>query len=128
MKQYFKIINEKQHKITGYLIRDTETNNYEIRLLKSYKDIITDGIILCSWLNHIKIMNTAMSNHWVQLRVIDPHRQGIDWMLRKINMNKYYIYDLLMYSNGRCGSDDQAIVEICKKDIDLSIIADANNL
>lgn len=111
MIEKYKIYNEKFKELEGYLYFNTETQQFSMTILDDYSGKNPD----CFFRELNKQGITEVPQHlvdmWVQGRVFQPNRQGLQGMLADIGMTEYNLHDILVYGNGRCQMDFSCIIK-----------------
>lgn len=113
MIRKFEILDEKHNdELSGYLSYDTEKDFYTMRILEDYTGKHPHVLFRLMHEQGIVDVPDFIALDWVQSRVIPPNRHGIWGILADIGMTEYNVFDLLMYSMGRCDADNLYLKEI----------------
>lgn len=64
----------------------------------------------------IRSIDDKWARRFVKERVVPPDRQNIGMIMRKVGMEYYSEFPLLVYCSGRCCMDDFYLEEIKEKD------------
>lgn len=109
MKYKFEIYNEVFREVQAYLTYDPVNDKYAIDLIPDYKGEHLDVFLYTMKKLGIEHADDNIARRWVESRVIPPYRQGINGILEKGRMREYNLFEILLYSKGRCQMDYSCI-------------------